>query len=147
MATDSLARHFAPGDAGMRVRAFYTVTLSTMLAFSTLIYFAFRNSFNPAAHKRLILIATIAILDAAFQRWHVPVAWWGERAAALLCTIPSLLLIMGYDYWSRGKVHRATIWASVFVVGLQQARDPIGYSAPWQAFALWAQLHARSIHI
>ena len=130
----------------MRVRAFYTVTLSTMLAFSTLIYFAFRNSFNPAAHKRLILIATIAILDAAFQRWHVPVAWWGERAAALLCTIPSLLLIMGYDYWSRGKVHRATIWASVLVVGLQQARDPLGYSAPWQAFALWAQLHARSIH-
>jgi hypothetical protein len=76
-ATDSLARHFAPGEAGMRVRAFYTVALSTMLAFSTLIYFAFRNRFNPAAHKRLVLIATIAILDAAFQRWHVPVAWWG----------------------------------------------------------------------
>jgi hypothetical protein len=73
-ATDSLGRHVAPGEAGMRVRAFYTVTLSTMLAFATLIYFAFRNRFNPAAHERLILIATIAILDAAFQRWHVPVA-------------------------------------------------------------------------
>jgi uncharacterized membrane protein YozB (DUF420 family) len=32
-ATDSLARHFAPGEAGMRARAFYTVTLTTMLAF------------------------------------------------------------------------------------------------------------------
>ncbi len=146
-ATDSLGRHFAPGEAGMRARAFYTVTLTTMLAFSTLIYFAFRNRFNPAAHKRLILIATIAILDAAFQRWHIPVAWWGERAAALICTIPLLLLIMGYDYWSRGKVHRATIWASVFVVALQQVRDPIGNSAPWQAFALWVQIHARSLHI
>jgi hypothetical protein len=146
-ATDSLGRHFAPGEAGMRVRAFYTVTLTTMLAFSTLIYFAFRNRFNPAAHKRLILIATIAILDAAFQRWHIPVAWWGERAAALICTIPLLLLIMGYDYWSMGKVHRATIWASVFVVALQQVRDPIGHSAPWQAFALWVQVHARSLHI
>jgi len=35
-ATDSLGRHVASGEAGMRVRAFYTVTLSTMLAFATL---------------------------------------------------------------------------------------------------------------
>jgi uncharacterized membrane protein len=98
----------------------YTVTLLTMLAFATLIYFAFRNRFNPAAHKRLILIATIALLDAAFVRWPVPAAWWGLRAASFVCTIPLLLLIMGYDYWSTGKIHRATIWASVFV--LQQVR-------------------------
>jgi hypothetical protein len=45
-ATDSLGRHFAPGEAGIRARTFYTVTLTTMLAFSTLIYFAFRNRFN-----------------------------------------------------------------------------------------------------
>ena len=64
------------------MRAFYTVTLTTMLAFSTLIYFAFRNCFNPAAHKRHILIATIAILDAAFQRWHVLAAWGGARGSA-----------------------------------------------------------------
>jgi hypothetical protein len=146
-ATDSLGRHFAPGEAGSGVRAFSTVTLTTMLAFSTLIYFAFRNRFNPAAHKRLILIATIAILDAAFVRWPVPAQWWGLRAASFLCTIPLLLLIMSYDYWSRGKVHRATIWASIFVVVLQQLRDPIGHSAPWQAFALWVQIHARSLHI
>jgi hypothetical protein len=146
-ASDSLARHYAAGAAGMNFRAFSTVTLTTMLAFSTLIYFAFRNRFNPAAHKRLMLIATIAILDAAFVRWPVPAQWWGLRAASFLCTIPLLLLIMGYDYWSRGKVHRATIWASVFVVALQQLRDSIGYSAPWQAFALWVQIHARSLHI
>jgi hypothetical protein len=146
-AIDSLGRHFAPGEAGMSARAFSTVTLTTMLAFSTLIYFAFRNRFNPAAHKRLIVIGTIALLDAAFVRWPVPAQWWGLRAASFLCTIPLLLLIMGYDYWSRGKVHRATIWASVFVVVLQQLRDPIGYSAPWQVFTQWVQIHARSLHI
>ncbi len=147
VATDSVARHFAPGEAGMRVRAFYTVPLSVMLAFGTLIYFAYRNRFYPAVHKRLILIATIAILDAAFERWPIPAAWWGERTAALLCTVPLLLLLMAYDYGSRGKVYRATLWASLFVVVLQQVRDPIGHSAPWQAFALWVQTHARSLHI
>lgn len=38
-ATDSLARHFVPGPGGMKTRAFFTVTLSTMLAFGTLICF------------------------------------------------------------------------------------------------------------
>lgn len=146
-AIDQLGRHYAPGEAGMRVRAFSTVTFTTMLAFATLIYFAYRKRFNPAAHKRLILIATIVILDAAFQRWRIPVAWWGERAAALLCTVPLLLFIMAYDYWSRGKVHAVTIWASVFVVGLQQLRGPIGRTVPWQLFATWVQNHARSWHI
>ena len=37
--TDWQVRHFAAGEAGVKARAFYTVTLSTMLAFSTLIYF------------------------------------------------------------------------------------------------------------
>jgi hypothetical protein len=49
-----------------------------------------------------------------------------SRAAALTCTAPLLLLTMGYDYWSRGKVHRATIWGGLFVVALQQVRDPLG---------------------
>jgi hypothetical protein len=94
-ATDFEVRHFVPGEAGMRIRAFYTIPLSAMLSFAILVYFAFRHRFNPAAHKRLILIATIAILDAAFQRWPMPAAWWGDRAASVLCTILLLLLIAG----------------------------------------------------
>jgi hypothetical protein len=146
-ATDFQVRFFAPGDLGLRVRAFYAVPLTAMIAFSTLVYFAFHNRFNPAAHKRLILIATIAILDAAFDRWPVPAAWWGHRATSFICVIPLLLLMMGYDYWSTGKVHRATILASVFLVVLQQLRDPIGHSVPFQAFAARAQIHARSLHL
>jgi hypothetical protein len=146
VATDSLARHAAPGDLGMRVRAFYAVPLTAMLLFSTLIYFAFRNRFNPAAHKRLILIATIALLDAAFDRWPIPVDWWGFRATALLCVLPLLLLIVGYDYWSTGKVLRVTILAGLLLVVAQQLRAPIGRSAPFQTFAAWMQTHAPSFH-
>jgi hypothetical protein len=61
--------------------------------------------------------------------------------------MPLLLLVIDYDDWSRGKVHRATIWASVLVVGLQQSRDPIRHSASWQVFAAWVQTYARSLHI
>jgi hypothetical protein len=102
-----------------------------MVMFSTLIYFAFRNRFNPAAHKRLILIATLAILDAAFDRWPIPVAWWDDRVTPLLCIYPLLLLLMGYDWWSTGKIQRVTLWASGFLIVVQQGRDLIGHTSAW----------------
>src|SRR5205807_838877 len=124
-ATDSLARNFAAGEPGAGARAFYAVPLADMLVFSTLIYFAFRKRFNPAAHKRLILIATITLLDAAFIRWPIPAAWWDLRMAQMCC-YPLLLLLIGYDLWSTGKIQRATLWASAFLIVLQQVRSPIG---------------------
>lgn len=144
-ATDSLGRHFAPGDAGAAVRAFYAVPIADMLVFGTLIYFGFRERFNPAAHKRLMLIATITLLDAAFVRWPIPVAWW-DLQVAQMCCYPLLVLLMCYDLWSTGKVHRATLWASAFLILLQQLRTPIGHTLLWQGFAAWAQNLVRSPH-
>jgi hypothetical protein len=146
VATDAQVRHAAPGEAGVENRAFYAVALSDMLMFSVLIYFAFRNRLNPAAHKRLILIATLAILDAAFDRWPISVAWWGHRVTPLLCTYPLLLLLMGYDWWSTRKIQRVTLWASGFLVVVQQGRSLIGHTAAWQSFATWVYTHARSFH-
>jgi hypothetical protein len=143
-ATDSLARHFAPGEAGAGVKAFYAVPIADMLVFSTLIYFGFRNRFNGAAHKRLMLIATITLLDAAFVRWPIPVAWWDIRVAQICC-YPLLLLLMCYDLWSSGKVHRVTLWASVLLIVLQQVRIPIGRTSLWQSFAAWTQNLVRSL--
>jgi len=81
-ATDSLGRHFAAGEPGVGAKTFYAIPIADMLVFSTLIYFAFRERFNPAAHKRLILIATITLLDAAFVRWPIPAACVGSPNGA-----------------------------------------------------------------
>lgn len=137
-ATDSLGRHFAPGEAGAGVRAFYAVPIADMLVFSTLIYFGFRKRFDSPTRKRVMLIATITLLDAAFVRWPIPVAWWDIRVAQMCCCL-LLLLLMFYDLWSTGKVHRATLWASVLLIVFQQVRIPIGRSSLWQSFATWTQ--------
>ena len=136
VATDSMARHFAPGNIGVSDKAFYAVPIADMGAFATLICFGFRHRFHPAAHKRLMLIATIVITDAAFVRWPVPVAWWNLQTAQICC-YTLLLLLAGYDLWSTKKIHRATLWGSVFVVVLQQMRAPLGHTALWQSFAAW----------
>jgi hypothetical protein len=122
------------------LRRLYAVQVCDMLIFSALIYFAFHNRSNPAAHKRFILIATIALLDAAFGRWPIDVVskhfQWGCFAL--------LLILIGHDLWSTRKIHRTTLWASAFFVTVYLGRDSVGRTAPWQASAAWVQNLARS---
>jgi hypothetical protein len=137
-ATDALIRHSAPGEKGVGARAFYSVPIADMLVFATLIYFGFRERFRPAAHKRLMLIATITLLDAACIRWPVPAPWWDLQAAQICCYL-LLLLLISYDLGSMRKVHPATLWASLFLIVLYQVRVPLGRTAFWQGFAIWVQ--------
>jgi FtsH-binding integral membrane protein len=113
-----------------------------MLIFATLTFFAFRARRDSAAHKRLILVATTALLIAAIARWPFAVVHRLPIRAALFSYV-FLLILVAYDFWSTRKVHRATIWAGAFLIFVQQIRIPIGRTAPWHAFATWVQTLAR----
>jgi hypothetical protein len=139
-ATDGLSRPHSP--TGLDVKTFYIIPMTDILIFAVLIFFAFRARFNSAAHKRIILIATIGIMLAAIARWPFALVHRNPFAAALLSYV-FLLMIVAYDYFSLHKVHRATIWASAFLIVVQQIRFPIGQTAAWHAFATWAQSLAR----
>lgn len=137
-------RNYPPtNDGQVSFRAFYAVTLPDILMFAVLIYFAFRKRFDPPAHKRLVLIATLAILDAAFDRWPIPLAWWDDRVTPLLCVYPLLLLLEVYDRLSMKRIQPATLWATLFLVVVQQGRDAFGHTGLWQKFALWVYVHGR----
>ncbi len=139
-ATEALTRNNPP--PGLDAKTFYVIPMTDMLIFAVLIFFAFRARFNAAAHKRIILVATIALMIAAIARW--PFAFvLGKPLAATLLTYIFLLLMVGYDLFSMRKVHRATLWASVFLIVVQQIRFPLGQTAAWHAFATWAQSLAR----
>lgn len=139
-ASNSLGRNFAPIPS-LDAKTFYTVPMSGMLFFSVLIFFAYRMRRDPAAHKRLILIATIVLMEAAIDRW--PLSFIHQPHVSNLINYTMLLAVVVYDLWSSGKVHRVTVWASAAIVVLQQLRIPIGHTSAWQAFATWVQ----SLHI
>lgn len=139
-ATDSLVR--ASGPPGRDPQFFYIVPLTDMLIFAVLILFAFRARSNPSEHKRLIFIATTALLIAAFGRWPIDMVR-GNPAMAGLCSYIFLLFLVAYDLWSTRQVYRATLWAGSILIFVQQVRIPIGKTAAWHAFASWAQTHAR----
>jgi hypothetical protein len=113
VATDSLVRRV--GSPGRDAQAFYIVPLTAMLIFATLIIFAFPRALQ-------------------FVSRNVP------RAGLLSYTF--LLMLVAYDLWSTRKVHRATIWASAFLIFVETVRIPIGKTAVWHAFARWVQTKA-----
>jgi hypothetical protein len=137
-ATDSLVREAGP--VGRDPKFFYIVPLTDMVIFATLVFVAFRARSNPASHKRLIYIATTALLIAAVARW--PMMHRNAGLASIYSYI-FLVALVAYDLWSRRKIHRATIWASAFLIFVQQIRVPIGRTAAWHAFATWVQSAGR----
>ena len=144
-ASNSLARGFSPPGSPFDPKTFYAIPIVDMLVFATLVFFAFRARFDPSAHKRLILIATISLMDAPTGR--PPFAaitahpFLGSTFVAIF-----LLMLVAYDLWSTRKVHRATICAGLFVLIAQQLQVPLGNTAAWHTFATWAQTLARSSH-
>ncbi|HEY5068298.1 MAG TPA: hypothetical protein VII37_00880 [Candidatus Acidoferrum sp.] len=134
--TNALARNFAP--PGVDAKTFYVIPITDMLVFAVLVFFAYRARFDSAAHKRIIIIATVALMIAAIARWPFPLLLGNPLAAALVSYL-FLLMLMAYDLWSTHKIHRATIWASAFLIFVQQVRFPIAQTAAWHAFATWAQ--------
>ena len=124
----------AAPEPAVEARAFYAIPVADMLLFATLVYGAFRARLDRAAHKRLILIATIALLDAAFARWPIP-ALARDFQLTQMCGYAFLVALMVYDRWSMGRVHRATLWASVWMISLYTVRIPLGQTVLWQGFA------------
>jgi hypothetical protein len=131
-ATDSLRRGVAP--QGLDAKTFYIIPTSTILFFALMVYLAYRARSRAATHKRLIVIATIAIAGAGMARW--PIAVLQAHPPLLnLVTLAFLLLIVGYDLIALKRVHKSTLWASLALIALQLTRVPIGMTPAWHAFA------------
>ncbi len=135
--TDTLVRNVPPG----RAELLYIVNVSMVLVFAVLMSCGYRMRRVPAAHKRLILVANIALAFAPLIRF---------RAALLYLNIPAatrasylfLLPLLLYDYWSTRKIQPVTLWSSAFLVFVFEARTLIAGTAAWHAFAAWMRSNA-----
>lgn len=146
-ASDRLARNIRePGkETLVDVRAFYAVPMGDMLMFATFVWLGYRHRGDAAAHKRLMLFATFALLDAGFDRWSVfdpyPLA-----LVNLICFGPLVLATIAYDWWSSRRVQTVTIWSTVFLLTVQEGRHVVGDSAGWQHLAAWVAAHMPVFH-
>ncbi|MGE5113990.1 MAG: hypothetical protein ACM3JB_24280 [Acidobacteriaceae bacterium] len=135
-ATNALTRNMKPPQFPFDAATFYAIPLGDMFIFSALIFFAYRARNNPAAHKRLILLATIALMDAPTGRPPFA-AITGRPHMDSIFIWALVLLMMGYDLWALHKLHKATLWGGLFLVIAGQLRVPVGMSSAWHSFASW----------
>jgi hypothetical protein len=122
-ATDSLRRGVASGFFDSSVS--YAVSVMDMVAFAIVILFSYLARRRPDVQKRLVLFATLSIMDAALDRW--PYEEMGMHFSAHTWTyLGFLLLPVIYDLISLRRVYRSTLWAGPLVYALNMLRVPIG---------------------
>jgi hypothetical protein len=144
-ATDQLARRSFVRDP----LGFYIFPLANVVAFAVLIVFAYRARFDSAAHKRLIIVASTALMAAPIARWHLH-GFLHTRAFGVSATMAErlsyifILLLIAYDLWATRRIQRATVWAGAFLIIFQQSALYFGTTRVWHTFAGWAQAMARS---
>jgi hypothetical protein len=93
---------------------FYTVPHVDIILFAVLVTTALLFRGKPEIHKRLMLLATIALLDAVADR--LPVIWRFGRMAHFL--VQDMLVVIGiiYDLKSRGRVNPVYIWGGLLIL-------------------------------
>jgi len=144
-ATDSLARGFTPPGFPFGRLAFYSTPIFSIASFAVLIFFSIRLRSNGAAHKRLVLLATLALISAAIDRW--PFAFIQQAHFMTNVIIDLMVLsIVVFDFSTIRRLHRATLLGGLCVMVPGHLAVPIGQTAGWQKIAtlalhVWANLH------
>ena len=110
----------------------------TILLFGAMVALAIAKRRNGPTHKRLMLLATVSLLNAAIIRIPLPlIASGGELMAFWLADV-FILLLATWDLCSLRRLHPATLWGGLLTVVTQPLRLWIGSTQLWLDFAGWA---------
>ena len=138
----------AEGDGDM-ARAFSVVPLTSIALFGVLVAVAVANVKRPDVHKRVMLVASISILQAAVDRIYYLLVVGGKPGVPLgfnptppvVASVPGALITdllvaaaMVYDWRTRGRPHPAYLIAGAVLLFVQLIRVPLGPSPQWLEF-------------
>lgn len=130
----AVRRQFLPPAPLRMVLVADTLTLSM---FAGLVLCAFLARRDAAAHKRLMLLATCVILAPAISRWPYQ---FMESATTFFGVLNSfVVLLVGYDLWTRRSLHRTTIWGVLLTAAWQLTYRPLAHSGLLDRVVVWLQ--------
>ena len=132
IALETARRGGAP--PGISPEQFLAIPLGDMAGFIVLVALALWLRRNKEAHKRLMLLAYLAILVAAVARFPGvlplgPLAFYG------FTFIPFLAAAILYDRVTRGRVHPVYLWGGALLVASVPLRLAISATHTWQRVA------------
>jgi uncharacterized membrane protein YozB (DUF420 family) len=129
------ARNGVTPPGGPPPLAFLAVPLGTLLSFAVLAAVGLSQRRHRDTHKRLMLLATIALLAPAFARFR----WFGPGGppVAIGGTCLFVIACMAYDRAAHGRIHPAFLWGGVLLMLSLPARFALTQSETWLAVARW----------
>jgi hypothetical protein len=115
--------------------------LGDLVSFAVLVGAGLWYRRRPDVHKRLLLLATVAVLmNAPLTHLHARLPD-PLNANPLFFLLPMVLLLCAsavYDRVTRGRVHPVSLWGAVLLFAWGNARELlIGPSGAWHQFAAW----------
>lgn len=130
---------------GVGTKTFVVIPFGVMALFAPLMLSAFLARRSPDVHKRLILIANIALTFAPVARY--PLSYILHLAHTdQIFQWSFLAMLVGYDLLSLHKIHKTTLAAGIPVVVTLHYLFQIGMTSGWIAFAGWVQSMSRALH-
>src|SRR4029453_11926266 len=102
------ARLIAGPLASVSRSTFLVIPLTSVLLFALLAAVGLHYRDRPDAHKRFMLLATIARLPPALGR--IPVLAAGGPAAFFGVTLGFIIAVVASDYFPCRKIHPVTLW-------------------------------------
>ena len=120
---------------------FLVVPLSLLLLFSIFIILAILKRRDAQTHKRCMVLASLALVEAAVGRW--PLAFL--RSATLLPFLSPLDLVVDlfllplvwWDFHSRRRLHPVTLLGGLALILIHPLRMMVAGTVAWQQFAAW----------
>jgi hypothetical protein len=122
---------------------FLSVQLGDMVAFAGLAGAGLLLRGEAAAHKRLMLLATMFISDAGFARWlGDPIEgalghnFVGFFLADYLCSALLILALGAYDLISRRRLHPAYVAGATWAFAIQFTANWLYFNPAWKPIAM-----------
>lgn len=111
---------------------FLAVPFTDMVLFAVLVGLAAHWRRQAQTHKRLMLLATVNLLGAAFAR--VPL---GVDLLLAVFVLPDLFLLalVVWDVTTLRRLHPATLWGGAAIIVSQPLRLMVSETSAWLAFA------------
>lgn len=127
------------GFIGIPVPAeqFLVVPFFDIVMFALFATWALLRRDDPQTHKRLMLFATIALLEAAFIRFPLDIMLAYAPVSSRLATLIFVIAIIAWDYISMKRLHRITLIATVLTIVVGAGRFLIMATPAWIGFARW----------
>jgi len=130
------AKQGAAPPGGPPSLVFLVIPLTDMVVFPTLVGAGFYFRRRPDVHKRLMLLATVAILPAAIARLPFEILKAGPPAFFGIADFFIVAFIV-YDLITLRRIHRATALGGLLIVASQPLRLMLGGTGAWLSFATW----------